>query len=399
VSGPRRPETALDRVDHGNGPIVYRATNLAPRQSLSVAISWPSGYVQVPRFQSLRRDAWVFVAPGLLFLYYLVAWIRIGPEPKPGVVVTRYDPPEGLSPAALRFIFSGTTDGRSLAAVIAQLAIRGCVRIESAKGKYTLSRLMSDRATESALAAEEKDVLQALFVDGPAITLTGAMDQRNAAQNGRYVMHIHNVLSKSIGGKYFTRHAGWIVLGVLLTFVLALPLAIAAHGRDAFGAVFMTVWVLFCGLMIGMIAEVSLLSEWKGVLKTGRGWIKLLPATAAVAVFGGVILLILRNLRDGVSMAYALMLVAFIAINLGWAPWLKRKSQLGRQVMDEIAGFRQFLVKTEQDRLNRLSPGEISLQGKELDRLLGYAIALEVREPWGDELSQTFSYTSVVAEQ
>ena len=68
-------------------------------------------------------------------------------------------------------IASGVTDGRSFAAVIAQLAVRGCIRVESENGKYKLSRLMSDRATESALAPEEKFILALLFEDGPEIDL------------------------------------------------------------------------------------------------------------------------------------------------------------------------------------------------------------------------------------
>jgi hypothetical protein len=397
VSNPRQSETSLDRLDHGNGPIVYRAMNVGPRQSLSVAISWPSGYIHTPELQSLHRDAWVFAAPGLLFLYYLIAWFWIGPEPKPGAFVARYEPPEGLSPAAARYIASGTTDGRSFAAVIAQLAVRGCLRVESENGKYKLSRLMSDRATESSLASEEKGALGLLFEDGPVIELSGAMDQRNAAQNGRYVFHIHEELTKELGNKYFTRHSGFIVLGVLATFLFALPLAATARGRDASAAVFFTIWVLFCGLIIGMMIELSLASAWKAAIKTGTGWTELLPGTAAVAVFAGAIGLLLKNLASGVSLSFSLMVVAFLLINLGWGPRLKRKSLLGRQVLDQIAGFRQFLEKVDQDKLDRLNPGGNAPQ--DLDRFLPYAIALEVKEAWGDHLSQTFLASTVVAEE
>jgi hypothetical protein len=397
VSNPRLPETSLDRLDHGNGAIVYRSMNVGPRQSLSLAVSWPSGYIITPKLQSLRRDGWVFAAPGVLFLYYLIAWFWIGPEPKAGAVVARYEPPEGLSPAAARFIASGTTDGRSFAAVIAQLAVRGCLRVEFTNGIYRLSRLMSDRSTESGLAPEENRILDLLFEDGPTIDLSGAMDQRNTAQNGRYVFHIHEELTKDLGGKYFSRHAGFIVLGVLATFASALVLAITVQGRDASAAVFFTVWVLFCGLIIGMMIELSLASAWKAVLKTGMGWTKMLPATAAVAVFAGAIALLLKNLASGVSLSYSLMLVAFLLINLGWGPRLKRKSALGRQVSDQIAGFRQFLEKVEQDQLNRVSlPGNAP---KDFDRFLPYAIALDVKEAWGDRLSQAFFASSVVAEE
>lgn len=397
VSNPRGPETGLDRLGHGNGPIVYKATNVGPRQSLSLAITWPSGYVRTPQLQSFRRDGWVLAAPGLLFLYYLAAWFWIRPEPKPGPFVARYEPPDGLSPAGARFIAVGTTDGRSFAAVIAQLAVRGCLRVESLGGKYKLSRLMSDRATETLLAPEEKRALAVLFEDGPVLELSGAMDQRNTAQNGRYVSDIHNELTKNLGGKYFTRHSGFIVLGVLSTFASALPLAITAHGRDASSAVFFTVWVLFCGLTLGMMVELSLASAWKAAVMTGMGWTKLLPGTAAVAVFAGAIVLLLKNLAEGVSLSFSLMLVLFLMINLGWGPRLKRKSLLGRQVADQIAGFRQFLEKVDRDKLNRLAPEGDTLQ--DLDRFLPYAIALEVREGWGDQLSQTFLASTVVAEE
>jgi Predicted membrane protein (DUF2207) len=396
VSNPRQPETSLDRLDHGNGAIVYKAMNVGPRQSLSLAISWPSGYIVQPKLQSLRRDGWMLGAPALLFLFYLIAWISIGPEPKPGTMVARYEPPEDLSPAAARYIASGTTDGRSFAAVIAQLAIRGCIRVELVNEKYKLSRLMSDRTTEAALAPEELRVLGLLFEDGPAIELTPAMDQHNTAQNGRYVFHIHEELTKELGNKYFTRHSGIIALGVLGTLLFVLPIAATARGRDAFGAVFLTFWVMFCGLIIGMMIEVSFASAWKTAVRGGTGWTKPLPGTAAIAVFVGAIALLLTKLAAGVSLSYSIMVIAFLLINLGWGPQLKRKTPLGRQASDQIAGFRQFLQKVDQDQLNRLNPAANGPQ--DLDRFLPYAIALEVKEAWGDHLSQTFIASTVFVE-
>ena len=396
LSFPRRPENTLERVDDASGAIVYRATNMNPHQSLSLAITWPSGYIHMPKFVFLRREGGVLIAPALLFLYYLIAWMWIGPEYKTGVFVARYEPPEGISPAAARYIASGTTDGRSFAAVIAQLAFHGCIRVDSQNGKYKLSRLMSDRATEAALAPEEKFILALLFEDGPEIVLSGAMDERNAAQNGRYVSHIHNELVNQLSKKYFTRHTGIIALGVLATFVSALALAITARGRDTSTAVFTTLWVLFIGLSLGMMFELSFASAWKTAVRGGTAWIKLLPSAAAVSIFGCAIAFLLKNLASGVSLSFSLMLVAFLLINLGWGPRLKRKTPLGREVSDQIAGFRQFLEKVDQDQLNRLNPSASSPQ--DLDRFLPYAIALEVKETWRDRLSQTFLASTVIAE-
>jgi len=312
------------------------------------------------------------------------------------VVVARYEPPEGISPAAARYIALGLTDGRSFAAVIAQLAVHGCLRVEADNGKYKLSRLMSDRAAEAALAPEEKFVLALLFEDGPEIVLTGAMDERNAARNGRYVVHIHDELADQLGKKYFTRHLGIIALGVLATFVSALALAITARGRDTSAAVFTTLWVLFMGLTMGMMIEFSFASALKNAVRAGTGWIKLLPGVAAFSIFAAVIVYLLKTVASGVSLSFSLMLVAFLLINLGWGPRLKRKSPLGRQVSDQIAGFRQYLEKVDQDKLDRLNPASDAPQ--DLDRFLPYAIALEVKEAWGDHLSQTFLASNVIGE-
>jgi hypothetical protein len=373
----QRPETTLERVEDASDAIVYRATNVGPHQSLILAVNWPSVYIHRPHLWFLRQNGWMLAGPAFLFFFYLIAWFRIGPEPKPGVVVSRYEPPEGLSPAATRFVATGTTDGRSFAAVIAQLAVRGCLRVEPQNGKYKLSRLMSDRATEATLAPEEKRALAVLFEDGPEIELSAALDQRNQAQNGRYVNHIHEELKKQIGGKYLTRHVGIIALGGIATFLLALPLAVTARGRDATGAVFMTLWILFCGLTMGAMIEMSFATAWRTTLRTGKGWLSVLPGTAAIMVFGGAIALLLKQLASGVSLSFALMLVGLLAVNLGWAPQLKRKTKLGREVLDQIAGFREFLEKVEQGQMNRLTPAAEA--PGDLDRFVPYAMALDVQ--------------------
>ncbi len=394
VSSPRRTETEMERVDDGGGTVTYRATHVAPRQSLSLAVTWPAGFVHASKFSLMGGDKRLLAAPGLLFLFYLVAWLRIGPDPKPGTVVTRYEPPDGLSAAAVRYAVTTGSDGRTFAAVIAALATRGCLRVEPQDGKYKLSRLMSDRAAEAKLAPEEKRILRMLFEDGAVIELTPAMDERNTAQNTRYVAAIQQELSKRLASLYFTRHAGVIALGVLATFVAALWLAATAQGRDSSGAMFFTMWILFAGLTTGLLFEVSFLPACKMATLSGTGWLRLLPGIAALAAFASVIVYMLLELAKGLSLTFSIMLATLLLLNLIWGPQLKRRTPQGRQILDQIAGFQLFLEKVEKDRLERLnSVGEAP---EMLDEHLPYAIALEVREAWGDHLAQTFLIAGVM---
>ena len=338
--------------------------------------------------QVSTRDLWLFAVPAALFLYYLIAWFAIGREPEPGPLVTRYAPPDGLSAAGVRYMTRSASDGRSFAAVIAQLALSGCIRVEPQNGKYKISRLLGDRRVDAQLAPEEQRVLAMLFEDGPVIEMDPSWEERNTAQQGRYVFHIQQELTRQFKGKYFTRHAGIIALGMVLTFVVALALAAAASKRETLGSMFFTAWILSCGLPLGLIAWLSFVPACKSAARAGGNWLKLLPGAAALLVFAAVIAHLLKLLAHETSPAFSIAVVAFLAINLGWAPFLKRTTREGRRVLDEIAGFRLFLEKVEQDRLDKLNPPEEILQARE--KYLAFAIALEVKEAWGDHLAQTF---------
>lgn len=350
---------------------------------MPLAVSITGFAAQVP-----ARDLWLYAVPAALFLYYLIAWFAIGREPEPGPLVTRYAPPEGFSAAGVRYMTRTASDGRSFAAVIAQLAVSGCICVEPQEGKYKISRLLGDRRVDAQLAPEEQRVLAMLFEDGPAIEMDPSWEQRNTAQQGRYIFHIQEELNRRFKGKYFAYHAGVIALGMVSTFAAALMLAASASGREALGSIFFTVWILFSGLTLGLIAWLSFVPACKSAARAGGNWVKLLPGVAALLVFAAVIAYLLKLLAHETSPGFSMALVALLAINLGWAPFLKRTTHEGRRALDEIAGFRLFLEKVEQDRLDKLNPPEEILQARE--KYLAFAIALEVREGWGDHLAQTF---------
>jgi hypothetical protein len=82
--------------------------------------------------------------------------------------------------------------------------------------------------------------------------------------------------------------------------------------------------------------------------------------------------------------AFTNMTTLLILLNGFAAPSLRNYTAAGRAVRDEIEGFRQFLAGTEQDRLQRMNAtGEMAKIDPEM---IPYAIALDLREAWGDQL-------------
>jgi hypothetical protein len=69
---------------------------------------------------------------------------------------------------------------------------------------------------------------------------------------------------------------------------------------------------------------------------------------------------------------------------IGGGPCVRNYTAAGRRVRNEIGGFRQFLQGAEQDRLERMNPARS--QACFDPEFIPYAIALDLREGWGDEL-------------
>src|SRR5690606_429562 len=109
---------------------------------------------------------------GLLAIlsYYIPVWRRFGRDPKEGLIVTRYEPPEGFSPASLRYIERMSYDNKAMTAAVVNLAVKGYLRIEKSGKTHVLHRL--DASPDAApLAAGEQVLLSQLFRDGGRIEL------------------------------------------------------------------------------------------------------------------------------------------------------------------------------------------------------------------------------------
>ena len=81
-------------------------------------------------------------------------------------------------------------------------------------------------------------------------------------------------------------------------------------------------------------------------------------------------------------------LVVAVAINFAFYHWLKAPTMRGRRFLDEAEGLRMYLEVAEKDELNFRHPPE---KTPELfERLLPYAMALDVEQHWAEKFSAVF---------
>jgi uncharacterized membrane protein YgcG len=209
---------------------------LAPNEGLTIALSFPKGLVPEPTTRErltwlLRDNAGVLVAlTGLLVLvvYCVARWRAVGRDPAAGTIIVRYDPPEGRSPAELRFLERRSYDTRCFTGDLLCAAVDGRVVIER-KDRTLLKdlwRLERRDGPPRAPALETPAALVDKLFSGKARKLELKPENASTLQ-GAQIAHA-TLLNERLHGTYFKRHAGSAMVAgaiAVITFVLSLIFA------------------------------------------------------------------------------------------------------------------------------------------------------------------------------
>jgi uncharacterized membrane protein YgcG len=222
-------------------------------------MTFPKGVLVAPTTSQrlrwfLRDNGGVLVAIiGLLLLLAFCAyeWRRVGRDPRKGIVIARYEPPEGHSPAGLRYLQRMGYDTRCFSAAVLHLAVDGFLRItrEPRLIKKDEWRLERCTAGQNSGRPSEAKLLDSLFVGGtlPAVDLTN----KNASLLSR-AMSAHGTALRNVMQPRFFRLNGWSIAKALLIAVIAL-LASLMISRGA-GIIAIVVIAVLCVITLIVFA-------------------------------------------------------------------------------------------------------------------------------------------------
>jgi uncharacterized protein (TIGR04222 family) len=304
------------------GAQIETTAPLGSGEGLTIVVSWPKGYVVRPG--AMQRTAWLLADNvnlliawvGLLAMlgWYIPVWRRHGRDPEEGPIVTRYEPPEGFSPASLRFIERMGYDDKAMTAAVVNLAVKGYLRIEKTGKVHILQQ--TDAAPDAPpLAAGEQALLKGLFSDGRRVEL----DNRNHELLGKAREKHRASLKRDYGKRYFMTN-GAMNLPAILMAMAASMIAFATGG----------------------------------------------PTRAVV----------------GVVVLMVLVIVVFSIL-------MRRPTGIGRRILDQAAGFRDYLEIAEKEEMNLRNPPE---KTPELfERYLPFALAMGVEHRWAERFAAIFA--------
>jgi uncharacterized membrane protein YgcG len=408
-TGPQgaRGKAFSSSIGPGNTVSFVSSELLPPGEGLTIVVSWPKGYIQEPsgktRFRYFLEDnrSTLVGAAGLILvlLYYLIVWFRVGRDPAKSSIMPIYEPPAGVSPAAMRYLVRMGFDDKTFAAAVIDMAVKKFLSIKENDGVFTLQRSSGDKKL---LAPEESAAAARLFGksrgkdddsvgDGPGRSIVVLKPNNDALRKA--VTAVKKSLHDAEDKIYFVANQRYMIPGLVLSAGVLVAMVVAETGDRQFVLGFFSVWLTGWSIAVFFFIR-NAVHLWKGVRAGGSmardlkkqarsSTLFALPFTAAE--IGALYLL-----AWFMSVLVVLILAALVGINLLFHWLLKAPTRAGRDLLDKIEGFRMFLRAVDADRLNRLTPPD---KTPELfEKYLPYAVALDSEHAWAQQFSSVLEH-------
>jgi uncharacterized membrane protein YgcG len=365
---------------------------LVAHQGFTVLLSWPKGYFKEPttadkiHFFFADNGNALLLAAGffIILLYYLIAWAAVGRDPARGVIMALYEPPQNLSPAAMRYLRRMGFDNKTFAAAILDMAVRGFLTIKQQAGSYTLYRTEKD---DSVLTPDEKVVAEYLFVERNELWLHN--------EHHELIQGAIKALKKSLAAAeqktYFVTNSRFLIPAIAFSILFVIAYLISLGGPQVIGGIFLSFWLTIWTLAVSGLVY-AVFNTWRSALRTQPSGFDEGSSTGKAALFSFFTIPFLFGEAMGffflmkmTSLALVLFILACGGLHVLFHFLMKAPTLAGRRVMDQVEGFKMFLGAVDGDRLNRAAPPQQT--PAVFEKFLPYALALDVEQHWAEKFS------------
>ena len=400
-------ETDFTASADRQGNATFRTTRqLGPLEGLTLVVRWPKGFVHPPTDAQKHQyflDDNQSTINGLLGLALLLGscgliWFLAERTLGTGRIMPQSEPPGGLSPATLRYIWRNAFDQKTLVVNLVDLAVKRQLAIlEAVNGSYILGKVppsaqsaAPDSVDDEEISADEALVLRKLLASGEAIPLKPS----NHAVIGGAVEALHQHLRFKLERIHLIANSRYLLPCLLISLATVIRSGLAIQGVQAVELITTATAVMLWGFACLVLAGCTI-GTWQSALSdpqhasTARKQAIVITAICAAAFAGEVAgLWVLAWVASTGVTAFLLLLVA---INFGLHLYLKHSDLSGRGLTDRIEGFRLYLTNGEEGQNARASRRNSTA---ELESLLPYALALNVEKVWGEKFAAALALTA-----
>ncbi|MBD8649566.1 DUF2207 domain-containing protein [Rhizobium sp. CFBP 13726] len=371
---------------NGDNAVFSTTRPLGPQEGLTIVAGFPKGVVAVPS-KDQERSWWLrdhmgtlIAGAGLLIVlaYYFAVWKRVGRDPARGIVVPRWDAPEGLSPALVNYIDNKGFSGggwTAFAASAIDLAVKGYVVLDDLSRQIVIRR--TDKSSGRDLPAGQSVILSAVGGKGESFVI----DKNNGTAVKNVGKNFRQAIEREHRGKYYNANWGYVLGGIGLSVIFLIALLVFGNLEPDMIAVLIV--PVFVAVFFGFIAVGFGKKLRRGSSLFGRimtvvvlGFIGLV----ALSIVTSVLVALVSELTGTDHWPLLVSVGGIVLANVMFFFLMGAPTPIGAKLMDGIEGLRLYLTVAEKDRMNMAGAPEMSPQ--HFEKLLPYAVALGVEKPW-----------------
>jgi Predicted membrane protein (DUF2207) C-terminal domain len=300
----------------------------------------------------LYVQAWIGL--GAIFIYYVVLTLIFRTTARRPIGVTLYEPPKEISPAMAANLVENGLYERAFASALVSLAAKGFIGIGQDKDWVTLKKLHEN---DEELPPEESVILSSLFVGGGKAY---AFDSIEYSRLCKAYLESKVVLEGIVEPGLISAHMTLWIVGFVCSLMVIIPVTGATvslkDGMSGVSIAYFGIWILIGGSCLLSASRVWPITFRK--LISYFPWddrpCRPLGLNDAIPVFlSASALLSFIFLAALSSTNFALLLTSLVLLNAIFRHLLEAPTLTGRKVLAELANFREFLSRTDGDRLNR----------------------------------------------
>lgn len=343
-TGPLGAKGKRARVMEEDGEIFFATTfPLNIEEGLTIGVKMPKGSIDPPteddQFWWGVKDHMNSIAAAIglavVLLFFVWRWIAIGRDPSRGIIVPRWDAPDGLSPALVNFVANkGFSNGgwTAFSASMIDLAVKGHLVMEDVANSLTLKPTAMPPAT--ALPLGEDIIFNR--VKGVAVFPINKVSGVTVQKMGE---DFRKAIEKEHSGKYHRFNVGTITLGILLAILAFVGVVMVGDFTEGMLGILVVPAVLFLFVAIfSAVLAATVFASNVLVLRVVAGiflgifWLALLLVVVVCAYQA---VQIARSPDDIIALSCC---GAIVLVTTFFTTIMGAATPLGRKLMDGIEG-------------------------------------------------------------
>jgi uncharacterized membrane protein len=314
---------------------------------------------------------------GLMVVYLYGVWSRYGRDPAAGPAFPHYNPPEGLSPGACRYIYKMSHDKQCFAAAVLNLAVKGYITIHEGGWRDLMAATGKD-PREVALEMIQVELEKRSDLEKKLLTplLKHAQKALESADDDEGFLLEKNELAKGTSMPELAP-GEQALLKELFEGDRYLELQNSNHRV----------------ISKAITAHEKALKQYYKVVHFFTNGKRMLPAV----LLGGAFYAYAFMTTEVTPLVIVVMVLTLPLLGL-FSYLMKAPTLRGRKVMDRIEGFKMYLTVAEAEDLQRIEgiAGASPQQTPELfEQYLPFAVALDVEQPWADQFESLLAKISL----